>query len=288
VGLVAIAALAASLVIGGGEHRTSPHHQTVASTPATVPAPPLLPPLPPGDPTRLAADFDLAQRIIDDRASPTPQLASAGRFQQLAIIELARQRPRVRRSVLARLDAPTAASTRSDLEAAAVLTHLVTPQRSLPPWRIVAPPAPSVLLGYFRAAQARFGVPWQYLAAIEFVETKFGRVRGPSSAGAQGPMQFLPATWARYGHGDIHNPRDSILGAARYLVANGAPGDMTDALYHYNPSIDYVRAVSAYAERMRADRRAYYGYYYWQVIYAHVGGLLILPVGYPKARPERL
>lgn len=174
---------------------------------------------------------------------------------------------------------------RSDLEAATALTRLVTPHRTLPHWKIIEPPAPSVLLGYFKSAQSRFGVPWEYLAAIEFVETKFGRVRGQSSAGAQGPMQFLPATWAQYGSGDIHNPRDAILGAARYLVANGAPGDMTAALYHYNPSVDYVRSVRAYADRMNADHRAYYGYYYWHVIYAHVGGALILPVGYPKVRP---
>jgi hypothetical protein len=250
-----------------------------------VPAPPLPPPAPPGDARRLAADLDLAQRIIDDATSPKLQLASAGRFEQLATIELARRPARARRGVLIRLDPPAAATMRSDLEAATALARLVTPHKSLPHWRIVEPPAPKVLLGYFKTAQSRFGVPWEYLAAIEFVETKFGRVHGRSSAGAQGPMQFLPATWARYGSGDIHNPRDAILGAARYLVAGGAPGDMTDALYHYNPSVDYVRAIRAYADRMRADRRAYYGYYYWQVIYVHVGGALILPVGYPKVRP---
>ena len=69
-------------------------------------------------------------------------------------------------------------------------------------------------------------------------------------------MQFMPATWAAYGlGGDISDPRDAILGAANYLHANGAPGDETRALFRYNPSSDYVRAVSRYARRIRADWR---------------------------------
>jgi membrane-bound lytic murein transglycosylase B len=141
-----------------------------------------------------------------------------------------------------------------------------------------------VLLGYFKGAQSHLHVGWEYLAAIEFIETKFGRVHGLSPAGAQGPMQFLPATWAEYGTGNIDNPRDAILAAARFLLANGAPGDIAGALYHYNPSSDYVHAVESYAGRMRADHRAYYGYYYWQVVYAYARGTVILPVGYPKVR----
>jgi hypothetical protein len=61
---------------------------------------------------------------------------------------------------------------------------------------------------------------------------------------------------------------------------------MAGALYHYNNSPDYVAAVQDYAARMRADARAYDGYYNWQVLYARVGGVFILPVGYPHARPE--
>ena len=159
------------------------------------------------------------------------------------------------------------------------------PRKSLPPWRIIEPPGPQTLLGYFKAAQARFHVPWQYLAAIELVETQFGRVRGLSTAGAEGPMQFLPATWARYGRGNVNDPRAAIEGAARYLTANGAPQDMPDALLHYNPSRDYVTAVRDYATRMRADARAYYGYYWWQVFYTRRGRTFILPTGFPKVRP---
>ncbi len=98
-------------------------------------------------------------------------------------------------------------------------------------------------------------------------------------------MQFMPATWAAYGRGNVHNPRDAIFGAARYLSANGAPADMPDAIYHYNLSRYYVRAVEDYAARMRADPRAYYGYYSWQVIYVYGHRRVILPVGFPKVRP---
>ena len=250
--------------------------------------PPILPSTVPANGAQLRADVDLAQRIIDDPSSPTTAVASAGQFEQLTTITLAREPPAGRRATLAGLTRPAASALRADLDAAVALSRLVTPRKSLPPWRIVAPPAPDTLLAYFKAAGSRFEVPWQYLASIEFVETKFGRVHGLSTAGAEGPMQFLPATWARYGTGDVHSPRDAIFGAARFLVAAGARSDIAAALYSYNPSTDYVRAISDYAGQMRADPRVYYGYYWWQVIYAKQGGPIILPVGYPGVRPVAL
>jgi Transglycosylase SLT domain len=237
---------------------------------------------------RVAAGIDRAQAVIDDPASTTRELAGAGLSEQLATASLLRERPATRRATMARLSAPAAATMRTNLAAGAALSSLVAPRNRLPPWRIVSPPGPETLLRYFRSAQARFGVAWQYLAAIEFIETRFGRVRGPSSAGAQGPMQFLAGTWERYGHGNIDDQRDAILAAARYLTANGGPDRMPDALYSYNNSRGYVAAVEDYARRMRADPRAYYGYYYWQVLYAHAGGDVILPVGYPSTRPVRV
>ena len=101
-------------------------------------------------------------------------------------------------------------------------------------------------------------------------------------------MQFMPATWTEYGTGNVHNQRDAIFAAARYLVANGALADMSGAIYHYNLSGDYVAAVRAYAGRMRADQCAFYGYYYWQVLYRTTTGTFLLPVGYPRVRPKRL
>ena len=243
--------------------------------------------LPAGD-GALVADLDRAQQLIDTPSSSRDELEGAGQFEQLASVALVDQGRRIQHAILRTLSAAAAATIRADLAAATALARLGTMHWSLPHWRIVAPPAPAALLGYFRQAQSRFGVPWEYLAAVEFVETKFGRVAGLSSAGAEGPMQFLPDTWAAYGSGDVRNPRDAILGAARYLVASGAPGDMAGALHHYNPSDDYVAAVDDYAARMRADPRAYYGYFYWRVIYRELGGRLILPVGYPRAAPVAL
>jgi soluble lytic murein transglycosylase-like protein len=154
------------------------------------------------------------------------------------------------------------------------------PKPNLPAWRIVEPEPVDVLRGHYDAAEAEFGVPWQYLAAVHLTETRMGRIRGTSTAGAKGPMQFLPSTWEAYGEGDIEDTGDSIRAAARYLKANGAPERMADALYRYNPTPKYVNAVTAYAEQMVADERAFRGYYHWQVYYWSTLGDVWLRVGY--------
>jgi soluble lytic murein transglycosylase-like protein len=128
-----------------------------------------------------------------------------------------------------------------------------------------ARPAPE-LLSYYREAQRRFKIPWNVLAAVNFVETKFGKLRSASAAGAQGPMQFMPATWRRYGlGGNVQDAHDAILGAANYLHASGAPQNLRNALHHYNPSRAYVDAVIRYARRIGADRTMFYALYSWQV-----------------------
>ncbi|HEX6935899.1 MAG TPA: lytic transglycosylase domain-containing protein [Actinomycetes bacterium] len=166
---------------------------------------------------------------------------------------------------------------------------LTGPQKAMPRWRIVAPPPAQELIAHYREAQRRTGVPWTYLAAIHLVETRMGRIRGTSTAGARGPMQFIPATWEIYGgDGQINDPRDAILAAARLLKANGAPADMSEALWHYNPSDDYVQAVSEYARTMRRSAYAYRGYWHWRVLFRHQRGTYVLPVGYPKVRPVLL
>ena len=135
-----------------------------------------------------------------------------------------------------RLPAGLRADARDVLLARRALVRL-TPPTTLPLSAFRTGPAESAdrLLGHYRAAQRRFGVPWEVLAAVNFVETAFGKVRSQSTAGAQGPMQFLPATWRAYGlGGDVHDPHDAILGAANYLRASGAPGDLRRALFAYN------------------------------------------------------
>ena len=131
----------------------------------------------------------------------------------------------------------------------------------------VGPALPaSALLSAYREAQRRFKVPWEVLAAVNFVESKFGKLRNASAAGAQGPMQFMPATWRRYGlGGNVHDAQDAILGAANYLHASGAPRDLRLALHHYNPSRSYVDAVLRYARRIASGRTMFFALYNWQV-----------------------
>jgi len=95
---------------------------------------------------------------------------------------------------------------------------------------------------------------WAYLYSICEVESSLGTDLSTSSAGAEGPMQFLPATWAEYGAGSVFDLRDSIMAAARMLRANGAPQDWPAAVYQYNHSRDYVREVVAGADRLLAGQ----------------------------------
>ena len=139
-------------------------------------------------------------------------------------------------------------------------------KRRRPKVRVAPPRPPAELLRYYRAAQRRFGVGWHVLAAVNFVETGFGKLRNESTAGARGPMQFMPATWRAYGMGgDVRDPRDAIMGAANYLRASGAPGSYRRALYAYNPTPLYVDAVRRYARRIAGDPRAFYAFHAWSV-----------------------
>jgi soluble lytic murein transglycosylase-like protein len=224
----------------------------------------------------LAAVITEAERTIRSGAADVERV---GRQQQAAYRAVA-ARPELRSAVLAEVPEDLRGVVVAHTDALVDLLRLTKAQPTLPAWRIVAPPPPDELLGYYREAEQEFGVGWEYLAAIHLVESRMGRIRGTSPAGAQGPMQFMPATWAAYGEGDVNDPRDAIFGAARYLRASGAPGDMRRALFAYNRSDAYVRAITAHAEQMRATPAMYEGYWHWQVYYRTVDGDRVLPVGY--------
>ncbi len=131
--------------------------------------------------------------------------------------------------------------------------------------KVGAPPPLSDLVGFYREANQRYGVGWSYLAAIHLVETKFGRVKSNSVAGAKGPMQFIPTTWRIYGNGgNIQDPHDAILAAANLLHHNGAPPQYARALRAYNDSGLYVDAVTRYAREIAANPYGIYYLYCWR------------------------
>jgi murein DD-endopeptidase MepM/ murein hydrolase activator NlpD len=129
------------------------------------------------------------------------------------------------------------------------------------PFSLSTPPAVperrsyAQLLSLWQAAGSAYGVPWEVLAAINKIESNFGRNMGPSSAGALGWMQFIPDTWMRWGldaDGDgVANPwdpEDAIYAAARYLAAAGAQEDLSRAIFAYNHADWYVRDVLELAQ----------------------------------------
>jgi hypothetical protein len=109
---------------------------------------------------------------------------------------------------------------------------------------------PPFLLSIYQAAGIQYGVPWEVLAAINEIETDYGRNLNVSSAGALGWMQFMPGSWRTYGvdanqdgRKDPYNPVDAIFAAARYLRAAGAEADLAKAIYAYNHAAWYVESV---------------------------------------------
>lgn len=229
----------------------------------------------PRDPDRLAREVGRTDRRLDaavDRwldgetaRGPAPRdLALLALYQQRLYLLLT-PRKQLQRATLGRLRGSVRAQATDILAARRSLQVLNPPTRQR---RFATGPAlpAGVLLRLYRRAERRFDVDWRVLAAVNLVETGFNRIRSNSTAGAQGPMQFIPSTWSAYGMGgDIRDPEDAIMGAANYLRASGAPRDHRRALFAYNPSSLYVTAVSRYARRMRRDRRAFYVLYNWQI-----------------------
>jgi hypothetical protein len=173
---------------------------------------------------------------------------------------------RLAKRVLNRLDPAAAGEARANVLAGGALYDHFSPVKTLPDFRMRSPEPADTLRAYFEEGEQRFGVHWELLAAVMLIETRMGRIVSNSSAGAQGPMQFIPSTWAAYGlGGNVRDDHDAVLGAANYLSANGAPNDDRNALFHYNPVPAYVTAVTRYAKAMEKDPDLFYAYYNWQV-----------------------
>jgi hypothetical protein len=185
-----------------------------------------------------------------DEATPLPSAAVEAQYRvQLVELRLAGD-ARLYRVTLAALPPRLRADVRDDVVAHSEL-HGIAPKRPGPPIRVGAA---LPLRALYLEGRRRSGVPWRVLAAVNFVESDFGRLREPSASGALGPMQFLPSTWRAYGRGNVREPRDAILAAARYLRAAGAATSISSALWRYNPSRAYVDAVLRFAARIERDR----------------------------------
>lgn len=187
------------------------------------------------------------------------------RQEQEGIYQLAGN-PSLAAQVEAQLGPRTPAGLSQVLAALQALWTLTGQTRPAPlferPWNAALPV--STLQAYYEQAAATEGLSWPYLAAINYVESDFGRNTDDSPAGAEGPMQFLPSTWALYGEGgDIHDPQDAITTAARYLHAMGAPGNYPLAIQRYNDDANYVAAVTALAAAVTDDTLWLQRLYYW-------------------------
>ena len=241
------------------------------------------------DPIELAAQIVAAEGAIADPTTTPSGLAEAGHLQQVVYRRLAREEGWIA-TVLDAVPDDLDPKVRLHVEARHAFRSMWGDNpgpTSVPAWRIVEPLPAEQLLAYYVEAEQTFGVGWEYLAAVHLVETGLGRIVGLSTAGATGPMQFMPATWEQYGNGgDIWDTHDAILAAARMLSANGAPADWDNALWRYNNHTGYVQGVTAYATLLEQDPSAFRGLYHWQIYYAAAQAELLLEVGYEETERQ--
>ena len=242
----------------------------------------------PSHPQKIAALLNTVETALRDPTTPEASLPDLGHQQQV-IYRVLSAKPTLSSEVVAALPAQWRSVAERHLAARGEFLRMGRTRRPtvLPAWRIIAPEPAENLLSYYRKAEAATGIEWEVLAAVNLVETGMGRIDGISVANAQGPMQFLPTTWAEagIGQGNIRDPHDAIQAAARYLVRRGGLRDIRQGLWGYNNSDYYGRAVLLYASLMREDPLAYTGLYHWEIHFNAADGDLWLPVGYNQAKP---
>jgi transglycosylase-like protein with SLT domain len=251
------------------EAAPSPPGVSAAVQADTLPAPDEALPRSPGALARALTDTSRRLRSAIggwDATGGVPRDVTLLALYQQRMLRLMTARRVLGDATLARLAGDVRADARATVLARRDLAAIPRSPGRLPRVRVANAAPAAELRRYYGEAQRRFAIHWSVLAGINFVESAFGRVRSASEAGARGPMQFLPSTWREYGMGgDIDDPRDAILGAANYLHRAGASQSLNRALFAYNHSTRYVRAIRRFARRMRADERTFLSYYAWQV-----------------------
>ena len=262
--LLAVAAVIGVAVAVAQEPQTGGE----AAQPPPLPAPDVALPR---QPVALAATLASTTRRLReaharwDGSGAVPQDVTYLALHHQRMLRLMAKRRRLGDAALARLARAVRGEARDSVRAMRHLADIPRDPKNLPRLRVASAAPAAELRRHYREAQRRFGVHWTILASVNFVESAFGRIRSASEAGARGPMQFIPATWRAYGMGgDVDDPRDAILGAANYLSASGARTDIARALFAYNHSTSYVRAIRRFASRMRTDERTFLTYYAWQ------------------------
>ena len=295
-----VSVLGISLGVLHSQQRSATAIESLAAAPtgSASPSPPAQPvqadpeqrryPAVPADPIATAALLAEVETALRDPTTPPQQLPDLGHQQQVIYRVLSADVPRSQQ-VLAALPQRWRSVAERHLAARREFLRMSRGRRPsmLPAWRIIQPEPAEQLIAYYKKAEAATGIDWEVLAAVNLVETGMGRIDGVSVANAQGPMQFLPTTWAEagIGKGDIRDPHDAIQAAARYLVRRGGLQDIRRGLWGYNNSDYYGKAVMLYASLIKEDPSAYTGLYHWEIHFNADAGDLWLPVGYVQRAP---
>jgi hypothetical protein len=264
---------AAGMTVAVARERDEPGPRPVApARPHAAQALPAADAALPRTPTGLAATLTTTTRRLRraltrwDPAAAAPREVVYLALHHQRILRLMAARRSLGDLTLARLAPDVRGEARDTVLGRRQLAAIPSSPGRPPPIHVAAAAPAASLRRYYADAQRRFSVDWSILAAVNFVESAFGRVRSASVAGARGPMQFLPSTWRAFGMGgDIEDPHDAILAAANYLRHAGASRDVDGALFAYNHSRAYVRAIRRFARRMHRDEQAFLTYYAWQV-----------------------
>ena len=295
-----VTVLGISVGVLHSQQRSATAIESVAAAPAETPTsspmaePVQADPVPrrypsvPTDPVTTATLLAEVETALRDPTTPKQQLPDLGHQQQVIYRVLSADVPRSQQ-VLAALPQRWRSVAERHLAARREFLRMSRGRRPsmLPAWRIIEPEPAEQLIAHYRKAEAATGIAWEVLAAVNLVETGMGRIDGVSVANAQGPMQFLPTTWAEagIGEGNIRDPHDAIQAAARYLVRRGGLKDIRRGLWGYNNSDYYGKAVMLYASLIKEDPRAYTGLYHWEIHFNADAGDLWLPVGYMQRTP---